>query len=740
MRFTSIGDETRKLKQDRKVAAHSSQETRDRIIDAAEMLFADHGFRAVSLRQITRQAGVNTAAVNYHFGSRESLVFEVLTRVIGPINEQRLRLLTEAERESGGNAISIEKVLDAFYRPVVSQLAGSEIQSTTFLKLAGRCLAEQREEFPGTMVELFAEIAERFGRAARRSLPHLSEVDIFWRFHFSVGTLLYALTHADRLSLFSHGTIEGNDPDETLSRLIDFTAAGMRAEAPKPSKKTSKTGLASVCLAGLLFQTIGCATPDSPADAKHFVSLKTPEHWVAGSPYQHASYADYFWVDCFGDKILSALVRETLTHNRDLKAAQSRIAVAAANARIAGADLYPQISGGWNGRRSKQNFVGFPIPGAPSAVLSTQSNQFGLSLDLSWEIDLWGRIRAARASSIAAFEASQFDRATAELSIAGQAVKTWFALAEAKDQTALARQTLSVYQHTERTIRDRFQSGVEEAGRSLGSQLLLAQADVATARDTLAARKELLGRTSRQLEVLAGKYPAGTAGKSARLPAFPSSIPADLPATLLDRRPDLAAAERRIAATDQQLLEAKKMLLPTIGLTTSVGTTSGQISDLLNGNFSVWSLAGNLAQPILQGGRLRANVKRRQAERDVSAAEFEQAALTAFSEVENALSAETFFAHRVVALEDATRLSRSAFNRALEEYSAGTGDLLTMLTAQQRVFAQESQLLSVRRMRLENRVNLHLALGGSFRKISPPAAKRSILARPAENTENGRKS
>ncbi len=712
-----------------------SQETRDRIIDAAEALFADNGFRSVSLRQITHEAGVNIAAVNYHFGSRESLVFEVLDRVIAPINEQRLSLLTEAEIAHGSEPVPIREILDALYRPVVTHLSESNEDNTNCLKLAGRCLSAPQEQFPVTILKIFAEVAERFGAATAKSLPHLNQIDIYWRIHFSIGTMLFAITQGEQLQLFSRGKINSIKPEETLSRLISFTAGGLEAETVK-KRPSPKNATLSAFAAALLLFTSSCSMANSPKDAKHFARLKTPPHWIAGNTYQHDSYADRDWVSRFGDKNLCRFIDDALAHNRSLKSAQSRIEIARANARVAGADLYPQISGGLNGIRTKQNFIGFPIPGAPpGSVLSTTTNQFGLSLNLSWELDLWGRVKAAESSAIASFEASRFDMAAAELSIAGQAVKAWFALAEARDQTTLNLLTLSVYQQTERSIQERFENGVAEAGQSLGSQLLLAKTDVATARDTLAARKELAARASRQLEVLAGRYPAGKAGKTAKLPDFPSSIPAGLPATLLDRRPDLAAAERRIAAADQQLLEAKKTLLPSIGLTTSTGTTTERIGDLLNDNFSVWSLAGNLAQPILQGGRLRANIKRRDAERNLAAAEFEQASLTAFSEVENALAAEKFLANRIAALEDAARFSLAAFRRSREEYNEGTGDLLTMLTAQQRAFVQQSHLLTLKRSRLDNRVDLHLALGGSFRNIPPPADKQKVLANQRKREE-----
>ncbi|MEM9015438.1 MAG: efflux transporter outer membrane subunit [Verrucomicrobiota bacterium] len=338
---------------------------------------------------------------------------------------------------------------------------------------------------------------------------------------------------------------------------------------------------------------------------------------------------------------------------------------------------------------------------------------------MSWEIDLWGRIRAATSASVADFEASEFDFATAQLSLAGQATKAWFALAEARDQVALTRSTLATFRSTEQLIRDRFETGVEENGRSFASELLLAEGDVARAIDNLNSQEELVGRSARQLEVLAGEYPAGVAGGNATLPSFPGQVPADLPASLLDRRPDLAAAERRIAGADQRLLEAKRALLPSIGLTSSFGTSSEDVSNLLNGDFSIWSIAGNIAQPILQGGRLRANISRQDAELQVAAAEFEQAALTAFAEVENALGAEQFLSNRVSALIQSARLNRAAYLRAREEFELGTGDILTVLSSQERDFTSRSQLLTVRRLRLENRVDLYLALGGSFypRKI-----------------------
>lgn len=469
---------------------------------------------------------------------------------------------------------------------------------------------------------------------------------------------------------------------------------------------------------------LGACQSVSPPDAKSHASVKAPAHWIAGPSWTPTHAPDHDWIASFSSPDLAAFVDRVIADNKDLKAARSRLEVAESNARIIGADLYPQLQGGFSAQRDLQNFIGLPLPGAdPNSVLSSRSNRFGLSLNLSWEIDLWGRIRAAKRAAIAEFEASDFDRATAELSLAGQAAKTWFTLAEAHDQVALARSAIATFTETETAIRERFERGLVENGQSTASQLLLASGDVAVARERLAARQELEGRASRLLEILAGTYPAGKAGASALLPELPGKVPTGLPATLLDRRPDLAAAERRIAAADQRLLEAKRALLPAISLTGSFGSASEDIGEILSGDFSIWSVAGNLAQPIFQGGRLRANIDRRGSELELAATEFEKTALTAFGEVENALAAETFLTRRVDALAESSRLALEAYRRSLEEFELGTGDVLTVLAAQQRLFTSRAQWLAVRRERLENRVDLYLALGGSFRPIVAPQEK-----------------
>lgn len=712
-------------------------ETRDRILDTARELFAEQGFDAVSLRQITSKAGVNIAAVNYHFGSKDALITDVLARMLTPINAERLRLLDILEVDFPDGA-PIEKVLHAMYEPVILHLADEGEEAKIFLKLSGRCMGQlSSEKMTEKMMTVFKELIVRFMTAFTKSLPRLDSDTLTWRFHFSIGTKLFMLTKDENLLAFSGGKLSAmHDAEQTLGQLVSFVAGGLKADIPKVTKKTKpKKSVMTTTILAMALLLSSCAGR-SPANTKNFAKLDTPKQWIASENVSSGPVADSNWIASFGDKNLTAFVEKALDQNKSLKAAASRIDAAAATARISGADVYPQINGGFSGRRSKQNFIGFPFGGDPAegggggeAISSSLSNQFGLSLDLSWEIDLWGKIRAAQSAAIARFEASEADRASAELSIAAQAAKAWFAIAEAREQVALAKQTVATFTDTEEVIRGRFEGGLDDNGRSLASQLLLAESDIAVAKDSLASRNELVGRTSRQLEVLAGEYPAGKAAKNATLPHITSMPPAGLPADLLDRRPDLAAAERRLAAADMTLLEAKRTALPQLSLTSSGGTSSEDIADILSRNFSVWSLAGNAVQPILRAGLIKNGIKLRNAELATAIAEFEQTTLTAFADVENALAAEKYLRDRESTLSKAASISKRAYDQAREEYGAGTGDLLTMLTAQQRMFSQQSQAISIRRLRLENRVDLHLALGGSFK--SQPA-KNTITPEPAK--------
>ena len=464
---------------------------------------------------------------------------------------------------------------------------------------------------------------------------------------------------------------------------------------------------------------LGCISVPENTDTAP--GLPVPDGWA-----EHAAakpIADATWVSTFSDPSLTQLVNAGLEGNRDLGRLSARIKSAEAEVAIAGGAARPQVSGGLNGDRSQRNFIGFPSgsglfglpPGQDSAVFSTLANTFDLTLNLRWELDIWGRIRAGQKATLEQLSASRCDFEAARLSLAGQLCRTWFQLAAARERVGLAAEALQVFEETARVVEVEFREGIEHPGRDTGSELSLAKVDAATARSTLTARQEILPALRRRLEVLMGQYPDGALRPEGPLPGLPGIPPAGIPAQVLERRPDLVAAERRLASADFRVLEAQRSLLPAISLTSSYGTSSPELSRILDGDLGIWNLAGNLTQPLLDGQRLRQAVKAREADVDFALADYQQAALTAFQEVEDALARERFLSAQQGAIAEAVRLADEAMRRSREAYAAGTGDVLTMLNAQQRVITAKSSLIDIKLQRLENRIDLHLALGGDFR-------------------------
>jgi multidrug efflux system outer membrane protein len=456
-----------------------------------------------------------------------------------------------------------------------------------------------------------------------------------------------------------------------------------------------------------------CAT--APKSRVSEVSEEVPKEWAAAAADQEIDRA---WIDRFNDKTLESLVDEAIANNFDLKAGAARIERAEAIAKRTGADLQPQVEASLFGSRDKQNFIGFPLGSSenpdPGAVTSSLSNRFGTSVDVTWELDVWGRIRNAVSASLGDLQVAQADLRGAQTSLAAQVAKAWFALIEANEQSALALSTVAAFEDTEDSIRSRFELGQADDSAT-ASQVRLAMSDTAGARADLEGRKEDVARATRQLEILLGRYPDGDLRGRRTLPEVPPQPPAGLPSELLLRRPDFVAAERRFAASGERTEEARKAFYPRFALTSSVGSQSEDLSEILNSDFGVWSLAGNILQPIYQGGRLRAERDVRVAEEKENLALYQETILKGFNEVETSLAIDQYLVRREQALADSVESAREADEQARIEYASGIGDFLTVFAAQNRLLTASSLLITARRLRLDNRINLHLALGGDFR-------------------------
>jgi NodT family efflux transporter outer membrane factor (OMF) lipoprotein len=325
-------------------------------------------------------------------------------------------------------------------------------------------------------------------------------------------------------------------------------------------------------------------------------------------------------------------------------------------------------------------------------------------------------------------QAAVADYRGARLSIAAQTMKAWFATAEASQQLALAEATVESFTNSTQQVRQRYESGIRSS-----LDLRLSLANLAGAEALLKQRRRQLDAAVRQLEVLLGRYPGRELEVPKELPDTPPPIPAGLPADLIDRRPDLAAAERRLAASDERYKAARRDRYPRFSLTATGGTSTKGLRDLVDGDFSVWSLAFNLLQPVFQGGRLRAAVDLSEAQANETLINYAGAALRAYAEVETALASEEYLAEREGDLALAREQSRAAERLSENRYAAGLENFITVLESQRRALQADGEWIAARRQRLENRVDLYLALGGGFEREEPLLT--STIPTSSEETE-----
>lgn len=450
-------------------------------------------------------------------------------------------------------------------------------------------------------------------------------------------------------------------------------------------------------LIGLLTLLVGCGLYGRPDPA--------PQPDVAvPATFSESAGGDVpgDWVNAFQDAQLTELVREGLQHSHDLAALAARVRVARAQAGIAAAPLWPEVSLGLDGARSRSNTS---LAGSNQAILS---ESYAADANISWEADLWQRLsNQARAGRHDA-RASAADHVAARLALAANISRTWFQAISARQQSSTLRQTLQNYRANLETVSDGVIAGINPV---LDLRLLRAQA--AAAESQLAASNGTLSNLTLSLQALLGRAPGGPLEIAARMPELPDTPATGLPLQLLERRPDLLAARERLLSQEERTLAANKNLLPALRLGGSGGRSASRFADLADPDFLVWTISASLLQPVFSGGRLLAERDAARAERDARIADYAAATVQAISEVERALQAEQWLNAQVHAQQTATLESVAAEELAREQYAAGLVDIATLLEAQRRALEAQRNLISLRGQRLQNRVDLHLALGGS---------------------------
>jgi len=443
----------------------------------------------------------------------------------------------------------------------------------------------------------------------------------------------------------------------------------------------------------------GCATKPPPTRAQiqeeALTNVALPSTWKAGDA-SAGSIGDN-WLASFDDAGLDSLVAEAMRRNPDLRVAAFRVQQAAAYVKLARAQLRPSVNilgtGGLNGGG-----------GDVSSALQ------GVSLGVSWEPDLWGRLRYARNAAQAGHASARADFEFGRQSLAATVAKGWFTASQTRLQEQIARDMVKAGEEMMSVAEQR-----QRVGPGTEQDLALARANLGGFQDTMKQTRLAHEQALRALELLLGRYPATELQVRQELTALPGPVPAGFPLEMLERRPDLIAAERRVAAAFHRVGEAKAAYLPRIILNANAAVIQSDILQLKDDfRNPVGGVGAKLIAPVYQGGGLKAQVEIRTLEQQEAVAQYAQFALRALGDVENALAAARILAEREVLLQQVVADQQHVLELANTSYRIGRTDLRTVQQHQVSLYNARLALLGVQSEQLAQRVNLHLALGGSW--------------------------
>jgi multidrug efflux system outer membrane protein len=469
---------------------------------------------------------------------------------------------------------------------------------------------------------------------------------------------------------------------------------------PRASLALIELALGSVMVvAGI--SMCGCALhrpPPLPTTVDQALPKATPlpSTWSATSNTGNVTGE---WVGSFRDKGLEGVVSEAVGNNLDLRQSAARVEEARQSVIVVGAKLKPQVSVTLSGATTRA-----------SVMNSTEQKQSSTGLAaVAWEVDVWGRLRAQRAAAQESYEAITLDYAFARQSLAATAAKSWYLAIETRQLLTLAERSVNIYKKLLELVRVR-----RAAGKVADLDVAEASYQLDEAETQLIIAQGLYSEARRTLEALIGRYPAAELEAAETFTPLPPPIAPGLPASLLERRPDIVAAEHQVLAAFRTEEAAKLALLPAFSFDLEGGRLSDPLLSVLGLNPWLIHSAVGMFVPIYQGGATRAQIKIATAQQKQSIAHFGGVALRAFGEVEVALTNERLLDERLPYTESAVFSHAEAVRVANLRYTAGTMDFLSVLQLEEGQIQSEADLIKLRNTQLSNRINLHLALGGSF--------------------------
>jgi multidrug efflux system outer membrane protein len=463
--------------------------------------------------------------------------------------------------------------------------------------------------------------------------------------------------------------------------------------------------LASACAVGPRYQRPEVATP--------------PEYRFALGPQEAASIADLAWWQVFEDAQLQALIRDALANNQDLRLAAARVEESRALVGVARADFYPQISlgaGGTYGQQLAKNYT----PGVGP------TGRWRADVGLSWELDVWGRVRNASDAAVASLLATEEGRRAVVLSLVSDVAQAYADLLELDLELEISRRNTETRQGTLDLFTKRSDGGI---GNDL--EVNQARADLAVTAAAIPTTERLIALKESQLSVLLGR-PPGPIPRSGRSGTYavPPALPMGVPASLLERRPDVRAAEDGVMSATSLVGVAIANRLPKLSLEGVIGLAGPQLTSMFSPEGLLWSVGGNLLAPIFQGGRLSSEEEAARARLEQSVATYRQSVLTAWREVADAAVSVRKLREITVQEEIRVTASRAAERLARLRYEGGVANYLEVLDAQRSTFQSEIDLARVRRDEIVSVVQLYRALGGGWQE-APPATAAAPAAAPA---------
>jgi multidrug efflux system outer membrane protein len=437
-----------------------------------------------------------------------------------------------------------------------------------------------------------------------------------------------------------------------------------------------------------------------------------PQTFRGQATAEAVSLADLPWWEVFQDTILKNLITEALGNNYDVRIAATRVQEARANFVVSRADLYPALDYGAGVSRGKiePGIVGGPGPPSPRA-----GNFYYGTLTMSWELDIWGRIRRSNEAARASLLATEDARRGVWLTLVSDLAQAYFELLALDVRLQIARDSTDAYQSTYNVFQDRLQVGVAsklETARAEGA-LGAAQASIPQLESDIVAKEN-------QISILLGRSPAPVPrGLPMYAQAVVPTVPAGLPSALLERRPDLRQTEQQLVSANARIGVAKAEFFPKLSLTALFGTASPEVSALTGGSATIWAVAGMLSGPLLNAGRTLGNYRVSLAQWEQAKLQYEQAVLTALREVSDALTALGKLSEAETGQERSVKALAQAVEFATDRYRHGFASYFEVLEAQQQLYPAQNTLAQIRRDRLLAHVQLYKALGGGWSLADP---------------------